>query len=466
MRKRVLCFAALALWVGGLLVVAADEVELGFGFGGGGVCAFFPELESVNAYLSENGLASMQSFLVGGCGGGRGGVIGGVSVGGMGFGLTGTSVGLDRTAELAVGGGGFDLGFAVGGDDTSILTLGAVLGGGASVLDLSFGGVVPLDGEARGVIPSPVERTIGRGFGFVLPYVSFEAQLLPFVGCEVRIGYVLPVFGFDFGNVVGIPAPSLDLSGPFVSVSAAFGGIGRSGPGAHGEKRATTSGTLELEAPGFLALETGAGEIVISSSAYDATQTGSRRVVEWAATWDEDGADAGAPPVVAESGASGAGLRSTGSGAVSYVLRVPAGTNLDLTCGAGAIHIVGHAADSIRVSLGVGEMSLAEVSAGDLALSVGIGEIAVNALSVGTLNAHAGIGQLRLYLPPDVSARISASAGLGETSIEGFPGIRLSERRFLWTGSLDAVAGSGTAECFLSVGIGEVEVRATKPAVP
>lgn len=461
MHKRVLWVTALMLWTGCLLVAAGDEGGLGFGFGGGGVSAFFPELESVNAFLSENGIAPMPSFLVGGAGGGRGGILGGPSVGGMGFGVAGTSAGGDRSAELAIGGGGFDLGWAIGGDESSVLTIGAVLGGGASVLDLSFPAVQP-----QGIVPEPLTRTVGRAFGFVLPYVSFEAQLLPFVGCEVRIGYVLPVFGFDFGDIVGTPGPSLDLSGPFVSVSVVFGGIGRSGPAGDGERKATASGTLELAASARLTLETGAGEVVISSMAHDETQTDSRRVVEWAATWDEDDAADDAPPVVAESGAAGAALRSTGSGAVSYVLRVPTGTSLDLTCGAGAIHVVGHTADSIRVSLGVGEISLADISAGDLALSAGIGEIAVNALSVGTLDAHAGIGRLRLYLPPDVSATISASAGLGETSLEGFPGARLNERRFLWTGSLDAVVGSGAATCSLSVGIGEVEVRATKPITP
>ncbi len=34
---------------------------------------------------------------------------------------------------------------------------------------------------------------------------------------ELRLGYILPVFGIDFGDLIGIPAPSLDLSGPTVS---------------------------------------------------------------------------------------------------------------------------------------------------------------------------------------------------------------------------------------------------------
>ncbi|MCX6095052.1 MAG: hypothetical protein NTY63_09585, partial [Candidatus Bipolaricaulota bacterium] len=183
-----------------LVVLAALCVSLGslgnavgFGFGGGGAMVFFPDLTGVNAFLSENGLDPLEGgFLIGGGGGGRGGVIGGMAFGGMGFGVVAESEGIGRSAELVVGAGGFDIGFAVGGNERSVLTLGVVLGGGAAVLDLSFWDVAPIQG-GRGVEPVPVEtREIGRAFGFILPYVSMEAQLLAFVGLEVRIGYLLP----------------------------------------------------------------------------------------------------------------------------------------------------------------------------------------------------------------------------------------------------------------------------------
>ncbi len=463
MRSAVL--AVLVVLVGASFAsVGKDAGGWGFGFGGGGVAAFFPNLDSVNAFLSENGLEAMPSFLVGGGGGGRGGLIGGVSLGGMGFGVAGTSTGLDRSAELAVGGGGFDLGLAVGGDDTSVLTLGAVLGGGASVLELSIGGVAPMNSLPQGIIPEPLTRTIGRAFAMVVPYVSFEAQLSSFFGFDVRIGYVLPVVGFDFGEVVGTPAPSLDLSGPFVGVSIVFGGIARPGGSGETEKTATVSGSLDLVGPARLSVENGTGDIVITSYAVTGTQTDSRRVVEWSASFEEGfAAGDGASPVEASSGPDGATLRTAADGQVDYVVRVPAGTDLDLVDGVGAIHVIGHSASSIRVSLGMGEMSVADVDAGDLSVSVGVGEIAVQARAIGSFSAHAGIGGIRVYLPPDVSASVSASAGIGEVLFESFPGMALDERGFLWTSSTDAVLGTGAADASLSVGIGQIEVRPTAP---
>ena len=467
MKKAILVLAALLALVGGALASSGEDTSgaWGFGFGGGGMSAFFPDLAGVNAFLSENGLSAMPSFLIGGGGGGRGGVIGGLSFGGMGFGAAGTSTGIDRSADLAFGGGGFDLGFAVGGDETSVLTFGVVLGGGASVLEISVPAVQPVDVGPQGIIPEPQTRTIGRAFAMVMPYVSFEVQLVSFIGFDVRIGYVVPVLGFDFGEGVGIPAPSLDLSGPFVSVSMVFGGIGRVGAPQE-EKAATASGSLELVGQARLSVENGTGDIVVSSYAYSQAQTDSRRVVEWSAVC-KAGAPAGSAdtPVDAQSGPDGATLRTTREGQVDYVLRVPSGTDLEIVDGAGAIHIVGHSAGSIRVSLGAGEMSLADVDAGDLALSVGVGEIAVQARAVGSFSAHAGIGRMRVYLPADVSASVSATVGIGETLIEGFPGMTQSERGFLWTSSTDAVLGTGAAECSLSVGIGQIEVRPTVPVV-
>ncbi len=469
MKKHVLVLmVSLALACGCLAGVAEDGEFYGFGFGGGGVAAFWPDLEGVNAFLSENGLAPMDDVLFGGCGSGRGGIIGGPSLGGMGFGLAATSLGLDRSAELSMGGGGFDLGIAIGGDESSVLTLGAVLGGGASVLELTFPTVQPAGSIPQGIIPEPLTRMIGRAFVLAMPYVSFEAQLLSFVGFDIRIGYILPLFGLDFGDLLGISAPSVDLSGPFVSFSIVFGGIGTGSMGTEDEEApATLSGTLELAGAARLSIENGAGEIVISSVATGELQSGAQRVIEWAAVCKGGReVDASSPMVEATSGVDGASLRTTSDGAVDYVLRVPTGTDLELVNGAGSIRVVGHAASSIRASVGVGEMAFADVDAGRLWLSVGVGEIAVKALGFDVLNAHVGIGRIRATLPPDLPVSISASAGIGQTLVDGFTAIDLRERGFLWTQSTDAVVGAGTATCELGVGIGEVEVRAAKPTQP
>jgi hypothetical protein len=459
MKRVLLGMVVLGALAGGSMPGLAEDV-LGFGFGGGGVAAFVPDLEGVNVFLSENGLAPMvPDVLFGGCGGGRGGIIGGPSLGGMGFGVAAESSSFDRRAELVIGAGGFDLGYAVGGDGASVLTLGAVLGGGAAVLDLTFSGVEPAEAGAQGIIPEPVTRTVGRAFAMVMPYVSLEAQLMSFVGFDLRIGYLLPVFGLTFGEVVGIPTPSLDLSGPYVSLSIVFGGIAKAGGSVAGLKAATASGTLSVPEGTRLSLENAMGSVAVSSVQYSEIQTGSRRVVEWSAVLKEDADFAGNEFVEAASGPAGASLRTTAEGEVDYVLRVPPGTDLELVNGAGAVHIVGHSASAVRISLGAGEISLFDIDARELELSVGVGQIDVSARAIGSLSAHAGVGRILLELPPDSSATISASAGIGDTSISGFSGMTLREQGFLWTRAADAVLGSGLAVISLSTGIGAVEVR-------
>jgi len=196
-------------------------------------------------------------------GGGRGGVIGGPAFGGIGWGVFATSESEDRCAELVFGGGGFDIGAAIGGDESSVLTIGVVLGGGANVLTLTAPSVNPDGFTPRGVIPEPTSRELGRAVGFVQPYVSMSARLLPWMAFEFRFGYLLPVLGIDFGDSPGIPAPSLDLSGPTVSAGLVFGGI------ASGSKRSTeeeglgepvtleSDGSFVVAADGELLLENG-----------------------------------------------------------------------------------------------------------------------------------------------------------------------------------------------------------------
>lgn len=464
MTKRVLALVvALSLAAGSLACLGEDDGgALGFGFGGGGMAGFFPNLDGVNAFLSENGLAPLGEFLIGGGGGGRGGVIGGMSFGGMGWGVTATSAGLDRSAEFTVGAGGFDLGFAVGGDESSVLTLGAVLGGGASVLDLSFAGVELLNAELQGIVPEPLERMIGRAFGFVLPYVSMEAQIVSFVGLEVRIGYLVPIIGFDFGDLVGIPAPSLDLSGPFVGVSIVFGGIG--GAAESGDDEVGTSrsgGSFDLGTRSGVSIENGVGDIVVSSYVVDATQTGPRRIVEWTAVREAD--DLAKLTVETQTTATGVTLRTVGDGRVDYALRVPAGTNLDLVDGAGRIEVAGHLAAQVTVTLGAGEVALSNLVAEELSLSLGAGKVGLFGVEATQLKAHVGAGEIALDLPPGASATVSASVGIGDVDVSAFPGMTVRSRGFFLTRSVHAVLGGGSAEVSLSAGIGRIVVH---PQVP
>ncbi len=86
-------------------------------------------------------------------------------------------------AEYNVGLGGFDLGFAVGGDDRSVLTEGGLLGGGGSELILTK----PADGtrpdrSPRARVVEPDKVVYESGFLFVSPYVDMRIQLLDWSG--------------------------------------------------------------------------------------------------------------------------------------------------------------------------------------------------------------------------------------------------------------------------------------------
>jgi len=467
MTKRVLAlFVALSLAAGALACLGEDDGgALGFGYGGGGVAGFFPNLDGVNAFLSENGLAPLGEFLIGGGGSGRGGVIGGMSFGGMGWGVAAISTGLDRSAEFTMGAGGFDLGFAIGGDESSVLTIGAVLGGGASALELTIAGPVPLDSDPRGVIPTPLTRTIGRAFAFVQPYVSMEAQIVSFVGFEVRIGYLVPIIGFDFGDLLGIPAPSLDLSGPFVGVSIVFGGIGGATESGDDEgATARSGGSFNLGTRSGVSIENGVGNIVVSSYVVDTTQTDFQRIVEWTAVASAGDADSLKKlSVETETTAAGVTLHTVGDGKVDYALRVPAGTNLDLVDGAGRIEVAGHLAAQISVTLGAGEVALSNLVAEELSLSLGAGKIGLSGVEATELKAHVGAGEISLDLPLGASATVSASAGIGDVDVSGFPGMTVRSHRLFFTRSVNAVLGGGSAEVSLDAGIGRIEVH---PQVP
>ncbi len=461
MRKGILaltCLAALCVSLGSL------GETMGFGFGGGGAMAFFPDLAGIDAFLLENGLDPLEGgFLIGGGGSGRGGVIGGMAFGGMGFGVVAESEGADRSAELVVGAGGFDVGFAVGGSERSVLTLGVVLGGGAAVLDLSFWDVVPMQG-GRGVVPVPVEtREIVRAFGFILPYVSMEAQVLGFMGLEVRIGYLLPVVGVDFGDGVGIPAPSLDLSGPFLGFSLVFGGIGGGGANGGAEKTATSGGSIDLGSATNLSLENGAGTIRITSYVVAPSQTASARAVEWEAVRRAPRPQGlSSLQVDVAQTATGVSMRTVGIGDVDYALRVPAGTSLDVVSGAGRIEIMSYAGADVSVSLGAGEIVLDDIQAASLSVTAGVGSLSLSRTHVSELTARVGMGEIQLVVLPDVSATIAASVGLGELTIAGFPDVAAAPQGVVRR-TLHAVLGAGTTQITLSAGMGQIGIVSATP---
>ena len=476
--KQVLSFFLVLLLTTALgsSLVLAEPVARGFGFGGAMGMAFFPDMTGINGFLSENGLPSMGSVLIGAGGNGRGGAIGDLVFGGVGWGLMGFSQSDNVQADLVSAGGGFDLGAAIGGGKDSVLTLGVVLGAGANVLTLSSVSDNDDNGDnddgvtSCGIIPGPTSRELVHVNGFAQPYVSMSAQLLPWMGFEFRLGYIFPVVSMDVGDLVGIPAPSLEMSGPTVSLGLVFGGIdsGQSrvengneveavSPG-KGEVVATSSGSFVLAAMDELFIENSLGDIVISSYALDATQTDSALVVEWQAVRTARQKQIDTLQVVVNSPDLEAALSTTGTGRIDYVLRIPVGVDLRVKNGVGNITLVNHEAQTIIIENGGGEVDLRGVRAEALIVSGGIGAIDLSDVDAQQLIVNLGVGEIGLGLPVSASARIVAKAAIGDVSIDRFPGMTGGVHGFLGK-SGNVTLGLGERMVELHVGLGEINIE-------
>ncbi len=469
--KRMLCFFLVLACIGatGSSIAMAESVALGFGFGGPMAMAFFPDMSEINAFLSENGLDPMSDLLIGAGGGGRGGVIGGPVFGGTGWGMLAISEGDDLSAKLIFGGGGLDVGMAIGGDEGSVLTVGAVLGAGANVLTLT-GIFDDLEDVApSGIVPEPAHREVRRIVGFVQPYVSMSAQLFPWMGFDFRIGYVLPLLGAEFGDFLGIPAPSLELSGPTISFGFVFGGIGLPAesvdddkPTGHAQVTSVSDGSFVVQADNELVIENGLGDIVISGYAVDATQPVSDLVVEWQAVRTAAERRIDELQVLLDVTDMSTTLKTVGSGRVDYILRVPTGIDLTVRNGAGDINLVSHEAQTIIIENGAGEVNVQSVRAVALIVAGGVGKVDLADVDAQTLIAELGIGEIVLGLPVSASARVIAKAGIGDVSIDRFPGMTGGVRGFLGK-SGNVTLGNGARMVELNVGLGKIEIEMRMP---
>jgi len=222
MRRR-LCIAVIVglLAIAGAMPAMAAK-QMGFGFGGPMFGMLTMDLSEVNTILVANGYAALpeQIFTYGG--GGGAGVTGGLSVGGDGWGGSTSSLLDEKKAELSIGFGGMDIGYAAGGSDRSLLVLGLVIGGGDMEL-------VARDHEPASfeeAIASPNTATLNRSFMGVEPYVRFQVNPLPWIGLKIQLGYLLGFAGEWEEGGRSVSGPALQVGGPFVGVALAFGGIG------------------------------------------------------------------------------------------------------------------------------------------------------------------------------------------------------------------------------------------------
>jgi len=461
--KRTMGFFLILVCIGsvGSGLVAAEPGALEFGFGGAMAMAFFPDMTGINAFMSENGLPPMGDVLIGVGGGGREGLIGGNAFGGIGWGVLAASKSEDRSAELVFGGGGLDLGAAIGGDEGSVLTLGVVLGGGANVLSLTG---PPGQTEAvapGGIVPEPMHRELRLIVGFVQPYVSMSAQLLPWMGFDLRLGYVLPLFGIEFGDLLGIPAPSLDLAGPTVGLGLVFGGIGTEPApevkaeaeedGGPARVTAVSEGSFVVAPGAELAIENVLGDVAISAYAVEETEAPDL-VVEWQATRTCKERRIDELQAIPEATDTGTTLKTVGAGRVDYVLRVRAGN----------VTLVGHAARTIIIQNGVGEVNLHDVSATALIVACGVGRIDLPDVYAQQLIADLGVGDIALALPASASAQVAAKTEIGDVTIDRFPGMIGGTHGFIGK-SGDVTLGNGERTIELNVRLGRIDIEMGGP---
>jgi len=217
---------------------SSEESRISFG-GGGPMCGLFmPDLAEVNGFLIDSGFSPLDEMLIVAGGGGHGGVIGDLVFGGMGWGAWVESPSDEKEASLGMGFGGFDVGYAVGGNERSVLTVGVVLGGGGCGLELIEHVVSePFEHAPTGIVIEPTRTEFGSVFAAIQPYVDMQVQLLDWLGLGVRIGYLLAPFEISWGDAeIALYSPDLNLSGPFVGFSLRFGGIGAEEPKALTER--------------------------------------------------------------------------------------------------------------------------------------------------------------------------------------------------------------------------------------
>jgi len=205
----------------------AEESGPGFGFGGPMIGLFVLDLGSgddqatVNGILAENGYATLPNRIITFGGGGGGGVIGSMSFGGRGWGGSIDSLREGKKAELSLGFGGMDIAYVVGGNEQALLLIGAVLGGGG--LDLKLRNRIPTSFEDA--VADPTSTTLSRGFFGAEPYVRFQIQPFDWLGFEFHLGYLFTLVGNWEEGGQELAGPTLEVSGAFVGLSIAFGGI-------------------------------------------------------------------------------------------------------------------------------------------------------------------------------------------------------------------------------------------------
>jgi len=155
-------------------------------------------------------------------------------------------------------------------------------------------------------------------------------------------------------------------------------------------------------------------------------------------------------------------LKTVGTGRVDYALRVPVGVDLKVKNGAGDIYLVSYEAQTIIIENGAGNLSLRDVRATALIVAHGVGGIDLRDVDAQQLIVNLGIGEIVLALPASTSATVAAKAGIGNVSIDRFPGMIGGVRGFVGK-SGDVTLGNGERSVKLDVGLGEIVIEMQQP---
>jgi hypothetical protein len=442
----------------------ADPAAQGFGFGGLSAGLFMPDLAPVNTYLIDNDLEPFSSPFYTFGGRGRGGVLGGISAGGLGWGGSVVSRTGSIQASLAMGFGGVEIGHVVGGDERSLLTVGIVLGAGGVGLSLRDTNLVPPPcpvNSPAGCLPMPLDLHAGRIFLAVEPFLSMQVQPLGILGFEIHLGWLIPLLGFQWASLPALPEgpPILDLGGPFVSLSVTWGAFGPVGRDAS-EDEETTRHVVPFDAT-CIEVDNPVGMVAVTTSPEVSAQTGSGSAVEVIVT-RRARSSAVREAIIVDFGTGECGLKIGTEGprrwgwSVEYKIIVPPGTEIVIDQGAGDVELRG-LDGSADVQLGAGEVCVTDFAGESLAIDCGVGDVLLAGTAATTASINVGTGDVSVYLAEDAALTVNASSGVGDVSIGAFPGVAESSATGFGN-DVTAVFGSGAGTLAVNVGVGSVTI--------
>jgi len=455
-----------AIGVVGVLSTAAGSPVFGLGGSLAGVLSMEEAVWSDG--FETGGVPPIPGLWVLSGGSGRGGSVGGWSLGGVGWETSASVASIDGSiyVRAEAGFGGLDVGAAFAGDERSFLTAGAVIGGGASGLTLMLAGD---EGEVlpNGIEIEPTVFESTSAFLSAAPYLSMQVQPLRFLGFELRIGYLFELASLhwhDESAPVGLP--ELRFAGPWVTLGVSWGWVSR------GEivRSPSVERIEEISVPvpgGAFQVDNPIGEVLIRfADDGDGQQTGSYRAIRGTATVHapadvidtigvETSVDGDRAVLRSKTPERAAGWR------VDYDLTVPAGTPLELDLGVGDVQI-DHLSARCEIRTGVGALSIGSASGESLVISVGVGSVTIGKLSTAETSVSVDSGMADIGLAPDASVEIAATVGLGDLAIGGFAELTEATQGTLGR-DLRATIGELPARqrLMVRVGLGQILIRET-----